>query len=199
MNVYAIDTNGKIRKCIIDDKYREIIEDKKYKYIKIPVLFKNKTGYYYINDIYTTYEKADIRIQQILITRKIKKNSKWVCHWCGKKIKHKNDCTVDHVYPKSFFKDWKKAWRKENLVISCKRCNKIKGIINPVRNLNIEYRSCLLNKRVNKNKNKILKRVSYKKDNALEIAKRDSRYYNLEAFFTKNSYTLKKKLLKGII
>ncbi len=153
---------------------------------KIEILLRRNRIMVKRKQLYSNLTIAKIKKEQYNIKEKIKKEREWKCHWCGKNILIKNDCTIDHVIPKSKFKNWRKAWKEKNLVISCKHCNQNKSDIMPKLNANIQYKAELIKyktHKLNSNRRKIGCLISSKYDNVEEIAKRDSPYYNLNIFF----------------
>lgn len=79
------------------------------------------------------------------------------CQYCGTEL-HKQNCTIDHIVPKSYFSSKKLANKWDNLVISCYRCNHKKGRKTPEQagmkllklpkepSYNIIYRRNIINK-----------------------------------------------------
>ncbi len=57
-----------------------------------------------------------LRRQNILI------RDKYTCQYCGIKISQ-NSATIDHIKPKSHFKNKEEAHSWENLVAACNKCN----------------------------------------------------------------------------
>lgn len=152
------------------------------------------------------YEEAVTRCKEFEIkvnfkNKKRNKDGTWRCSCCKKIITDEQEATVDHIKPKAYFKDketgkyyseehWEKCWSEDNLDITCTNCNMSKGNLPKHRHNNI-------NKKANKHKkylrytrgklkNKPAYKVSSKDEDAFAIARRDSNYIDVDAFFKKN-------------
>lgn len=140
--------------------------------------------------VYISFDTAQIIMKYKF--RKTKKGKKRKCFWCGKTLVDKEDCTIDHVRPQSGFLERYKAWKTSNMVISCKQCNQTKSNILPNKNIDITYKSEIIKqktiKKIHSKHQKISDFLSSKEDNVMELAKRDSPYYNVKMFFSGKRY-----------
>lgn len=154
------------------------------------------------------YDKdvANIKKKERQITKEFKdKNRKddgtWVCSCCGKTIFNKEDCTIDHIKPKSSFRniygeiekeDWYLCWSKSNLQILCFKCNQRKRSMSIKKNKDLTRKSNKIRKKARKSRGKLKHKVRFgikcKDDNAYELARRDSNYIDVKSFFYKDKY-----------
>ena len=157
------------------------------------------------------YEEAVIRSKEFTVKVNFKNKKRlpdgtWQCSCCKRIIKDEDEVTIDHIKPRAYFRDkegkyysqehWEQCWSESNLDITCSACNLSKG--------NLPYhRSSDIHKKANQHKkylrfakgrlkNKPGYHVSMKDEDALAIARRDSNYIDVDAFFRKNSKKKKK-------
>lgn len=162
------------------------------------------------------YEEAKIKCKEYKIKIEFKekmknKDGNWQCSYCKKIIEEENECTIDHIKPKAYFKNkltgeyyseesWKECWDESNLDITCKICNNSKGNLP-------EFKNNEINEKANKRKriirklngarmNKPAYNISSKDEDALAIARRDSNYIDVDTFFKKKRKKKKKKKRK---
>lgn len=157
---------------------------------KIQVFLHNEIKNVKKEYVYINFDMAQLKMKYKF--RKTKKGKEHRCFWCGKIIVDKEDCTIDHVLPQSGFSERYKAWKTNNMVISCKRCNQSKSNILPNKNIDITYKSQIIKrktiKKIHLKQQKISNFLSSKEDNVMELAKRDSPYYNVKMFFSGKRY-----------
>ena len=152
------------------------------------------------------YDKkiAKIKMKEREITRIFKEINKkedgtWVCACCGKTIYNKEDCTIDHIKPKSKFKkdlegnllkeEWFICWNEKNLQILCYKCNQRKRSMSTRKSKELTGKSNKIRKKARKSKGKIKNKIRFgikgtDKD-AIEIARRDSNCIDINCFFRK--------------
>ncbi len=122
MKVYIIDLNDKnfkIKKATLITSLIEYNSKKKDEEVEIRVNKEHITKKK--KDIFIYLSNAEIKMKQIM-----KKSRERKCFWCGKQIIEERDFTIDHIIPQSRFNQRYKAWKSNNMVISCKQCNKKK-------------------------------------------------------------------------
>lgn len=201
--VYIDDYNDETKTSI---KYFQIG-----RYIKAPIYSK-----YIKKDWLYEYEEAKIKCKEFQIKVDFKNKNRdsdgyWRCSCCKKTILDIEDCTIDHIKPKSYFKDkkgeyfdedaWKRCWSEDNLSITCVSCNRTKANLPPDVNDELNEKAYKQKKRLNKmhskNKNKPAYGLSSKEDDLVLLAKRDSNYIDVDLFFKKKKRKNKKKKKKN--
>lgn len=188
MKVYIIEYSNKIYKI---KKVKLITSLVEYNNLRRDEEVEIKVGKGYITkkkkDIFIHMCNAEMKMKQIF-----KKSREKKCFWCGKPIIEEGDCTIDHIIPQSRFTQRYKAWKSNNMVISCKQCNQKKGRKMPNKNIDITYKSELLKqksfRKLHLRQRKISDLLSSKEDNIIELVKRDSPYYNVKMFFEGKRY-----------
>lgn len=188
--------NNKIFNCIIRLEGENI--ENNFDYM---VKYKNRlekiSGNYLAIDIKEAQKKLmklrnKRKFKEIGIKKKVKRKKDWVCFWCGKHISDKEDCTVDHIIPVSSGLPWKKLWDFNNLEICCRKCNYEKDNKRPSTYQKIINISEKRKKRYGKPTNK--KIVGFGGEygrKVIEIARKDSRYLNVEYIINKKHYNKK--------
>lgn len=188
--------NNKIFDCIIRLGEDSIKNESDYM-INYRDRIKKVSGKYLAIDINEADKKLKKfrkrrKIKELKIKKKVKREKDWICFWCGKHISYKEDCTVDHIMPISSHLPWEKLWNINNLEICCRKCNYEKDNKRPKTYQKIINISEKRKKRYNKPTNK--KIVGFGGDygeKVMEIAKKDSRYLNVEYIINKKHYNKK--------
>lgn len=116
------------------------------------------------------------------------------CFYCKQRLDYR-DFTVDHKKPVSLYPEL--ASNKRNFVIACEDCNKEKSdkdFLEFKQKKEVELKEkrkieVIEKKKVNRSKKpteKIGRTIKCNEDNVMEFAKKDSRIWDLNSFFSKN-------------
>lgn len=193
MNGYMVEFKNReasVKECeIVNVLIDKNILKEKDKHELITVCIGTKKQQIEVRNFYTSKEKAEKCSKEYNIKQKIKNENKHICYWCSKELKRHRDITIDHVKPKSKCSSWDEAWNEKNLVISCIKCNQTKDNLNPKLNLHIQRKAELIKYKTPRlAQQKVCSGISSKIENAEYIMKRDSRFYNIKAFFMRENF-----------